>query len=47
LEAAADHAFLNPTLARAKLFIRGEASELGAGPGAAGRAVVGAAGTRR
>src|SRR5579863_4272142 len=42
-KAAADDALLNPDLAGAQFSVGGEAGELGAGPGPAGRAVVGAA----
>ena len=43
---AADDALLHPGLARRELAGRGEARDLGAGAGAAGRAVVGAARTQ-
>src|SRR5579863_802637 len=42
-KAAADDALLNPDLAGAQFSVGGEAGELGAGPGSARRAVVGAA----
>src|SRR5688500_8403486 len=45
-EGAADDAFLHPGCALGKLAVRGEAGELGAGAGAARRAVVGLAGTQ-
>src|SRR5690606_35895732 len=44
LEAAADHALLNPRLAWRQLAVRGQAGELGAGARAARRAVVSHAG---
>ena len=46
LEAAADHALLHPGRAGREVAVGGQAGQLGAGAGAAGRAVVGLAGAQ-